>query len=101
MKPKSSWPYIGFIVIVVGLFLATLLSGNKPKLGLDLQGGVSVVSGPEDSFDRHAADTREAGAGLCHDVVVDLCVREAPAAVSGLVDIGARFSRAALDHDGG
>jgi L-aspartate oxidase len=58
------------------------------------QGGVSVVSSPEDSFDRHASDTREAGAGLCHDVVVDLCVREAPAAVSGLVEIGARFSRA-------
>ena len=46
MKPKSSWPYIGFIVIVVGLFVATIIAGNRPKLGLDLQGGVSVVLQP-------------------------------------------------------
>jgi L-aspartate oxidase len=58
------------------------------------QGGVSAVLSADDSFERHATDTRDAGAGLCHDVVVDLCVREAPAAVNGLVDIGARFSRA-------
>jgi L-aspartate oxidase len=57
------------------------------------QGGVSAVFSPEDSFARHAADTREAGAGLCHDVVVDLCVREAPDAIRWLMEIGAEFSR--------
>jgi L-aspartate oxidase len=57
------------------------------------QGGVSAVLASDDSFERHAADTREAGAGLCHDVVVELCVREAPEVVAGLVGIGARFSR--------
>lgn len=57
------------------------------------QGGVSAVLSPEDSFERHSADTREAGAGLCHDVVVDLCVREAPDAIDALVGIGAQFSR--------
>src|SRR5262245_43467784 len=35
-----------------------------------------------------------AGAGLCHDVVVDICVREGPAAVRWLMDQGAEFSRA-------
>src|SRR3954464_371597 len=58
------------------------------------QGGVAAVLSPEDSFERHADDTREAGAGLCHDVVVDLCVREAPDAIRWLMELGAEFSRA-------
>src|ERR1043165_2746051 len=57
------------------------------------QGGVAAVLSPEDSFDRHAADTREAGAGLCHDVVVELCVKEAPDSIRWLMDLGAEFSR--------
>jgi L-aspartate oxidase len=58
------------------------------------QGGVSAVLSAEDSFERHAADTHEAGAGLCHGVVVDLCVREAPEGIRWLMDLGAEFSRA-------
>jgi L-aspartate oxidase len=57
------------------------------------QGGVAAVLSPDDSFERHASDTQEAGAGLCHDVVVDLCVREAPEAIRWLMDLGADFSR--------
>jgi len=56
------------------------------------QGGVAAVLGPEDSFSKHADDTRVAGAGLCHDIVVDLCVREAPEAVRWLAGVGASFS---------
>jgi len=56
------------------------------------QGGVAAVLGPDDSFVKHADDTRVAGAGLCHDIVVDLCVREAPAAVRWLAGVGASFS---------
>ncbi|MGC4089540.1 MAG: FAD-dependent oxidoreductase, partial [Polyangiaceae bacterium] len=56
------------------------------------QGGVAAVLSPEDSFDKHAEDTNVAGAGLCHEVVVDLCVREAPAAIEWLTHVGARFS---------
>jgi L-aspartate oxidase len=56
------------------------------------QGGVAAVLSPDDSFEKHAADTRSAGAGLCHDVVVDLCVREAPDAIRWLSEVGARFS---------
>ncbi len=37
---------IGLVVISIGLFAATLISGNAPLLGLDLQGGVSVVYQP-------------------------------------------------------
>src|SRR5215207_5526668 len=57
------------------------------------QGGVAAVLSPEDSFEKHIEDTLVAGAGLCHDVVVDLCVREAPAAVGWLAEQGAKFSR--------
>ena len=56
------------------------------------QGGVAAVLSPDDSFDKHAEDTKVAGAGLCHEVVVDICVREAPAAIHWLTDLGARFS---------
>jgi preprotein translocase subunit SecD len=37
------------LVIAVVAFVATLISGNQPLLGLDLQGGVSVVYQPVDS----------------------------------------------------
>ncbi len=52
------------------------------------QGGIAAVLGPGDDFVRHALDTRRAGGGLCHDVVVDLCVREAPGVVRWLVEQG-------------
>ena len=57
------------------------------------QGGVAAVLAPDDSFEKHAEDTRMAGAGLCHDVVVDICVREAPESIAWLTDVGAQFSR--------
>ena len=55
------------------------------------QGGVAAVLSPEDSFERHVGDTLVAGAGLCHEVVVDLCVEEAPGAMRWLMDLGATF----------
>ena len=36
----------GFLFVVVALVIATLASGNAPILGLDLQGGISVVLEP-------------------------------------------------------
>src|SRR5690349_6768728 len=70
------------------------------------QGGVAAVLSSDDSFDKHAEDTLNAGAGLCHEIVVDLCVREAPAAVRWLMDLGAAFSRSSageldLGREGG
>jgi L-aspartate oxidase len=70
------------------------------------QGGVAAVLSSEDSFDKHADDTMTAGAGLCHEIVVDICVREAPGAVRWLMDVGAAFSRSAageldLGREGG
>src|SRR5262245_28055434 len=57
------------------------------------QGGVAAVLSPVDSFDKHVEDTRVAGAGLCHDKVVQLCVREGPEAIAWLRQIGTEFSR--------
>lgn len=57
------------------------------------QGGISSVQSPDDSFEKHIADTHAAGVGLCHDVVVGLCVHEAPAAIHWLLEVGVELSR--------
>ena len=56
------------------------------------QGGIAAVMAEHDSPSKHARDTHEAGAGLCHDIVVDLCVNEASDAIRWLINIGAEFS---------
>jgi len=58
------------------------------------QGGIASVLGQGDTFAAHVADTMAAGAGLCHDVVVELCVREGPGRIGMLRDIGVRFTSA-------
>jgi L-aspartate oxidase len=61
------------------------------------QGGIAGVVDPEDRFDNHVADTLAAGAGLCHEAVVDSVVREAPARIGELIAWGTRFD----ERDGG
>jgi L-aspartate oxidase len=53
----------------------------------------------DDSAEQHKQDTLAAGAGLCHEVVVDKCVTEGPERLRDLVARGARFDTAgdALD----
>jgi len=75
------------LVLVGGTFLAALASGNAPVLGLDLQGGVSVVLSPVGKYKPEALDvavdiirTRVDGLGVAepeisrqgNDIVVDL-----------------------------
>ena len=45
------------------------------------QGGVAAVLADDDSFDQHVADTLTVGDGLCDQRIVEICVREGPAAV--------------------
>lgn len=45
------------VTIIVATFVATLLSDNRPVLGLDLQGGVSIVLFPVKGSDTAALDT--------------------------------------------
>jgi L-aspartate oxidase len=58
------------------------------------QGGIASVLAQDDSFAAHISDTMTAGAGLCHDVAVELCVREGPARIAMLREVGVRFTGA-------
>ena len=57
------------------------------------QGGIAAVTRPEDSFASHMQDTLRAGAGLCDPAAVELLVREAPACVARLLELGMDFDR--------
>ena len=57
------------------------------------QGGIAVVLAKTDNFESHVRDTLVAGDGLCHERVVGEIVREGPARVRELIDLGLRFSR--------
>lgn len=57
------------------------------------QGGVAAVFSKDDSFALHVEDTKKAGAGLCHDNVVELLVSNGPERVRELIDWGVEFSR--------
>ncbi len=39
---RNFWYLIATVVLIVGTFLATVIGGNTPVLGLDLQGGIEV-----------------------------------------------------------
>jgi L-aspartate oxidase len=58
------------------------------------QGGVAAVWDPEkDNFDKHVADTLDAGAGLCKEDIVKIVVEEGPQRVQEIIDWGARFDK--------
>ncbi len=101
---ESSWD-----VVVVGSGAAGLMtclelpsdlrvlllskSSTPPSASRWAQGGIAAVTANDDSFDSHIADTLKAGAGLCDPEAVDLLVREAPACVARLVELGMDFDR--------
>lgn len=56
------------------------------------QGGVAVVSDfIKDSYERHIADTIQAGDGLCDPVVVESVVKDGPARIQEIIEWGAKF----------
>jgi len=57
------------------------------------QAGIAAAIGEGDSFEKHAADTIRAGAGLCDIAVVKGIVREAPARIEDLLRYGVPFDR--------
>jgi L-aspartate oxidase len=61
------------------------------------QGGLAAALEPDDSPERHAADTIAAGRGLCRTSAVRALVEEAPGAVRDLIARGVVFD---LDHEG-
>jgi len=69
------------------------------------QGGIAVVMDEDDTADAHKRDTLVAGAGLCHEVVVDICATEGPERLRELMARGASFDtedgHLALTREGG
>jgi L-aspartate oxidase len=79
-----------------------LAAGSTPWA----QGGIAAALGAGDSPEEHFTDTIVAGAGVCDEAAVRVLVREGPAAVRELAQIGARFDRAgdgslSLTREGG
>jgi len=69
------------------------------------QGGIAAVMDPSDTAGAHVSDTMTAGAGLCHEVVVQICATEGPDRIRELISRGARFDerdgQLALTREGG
>lgn len=57
------------------------------------QGGLAAALHPEDSAEKHAADTIAAGAGLVDPVFAHLIASEGPARVRDLIELGVPFDR--------
>jgi len=61
------------------------------------QGGIAAVLDDQDSFEAHARDTINAGAGLCREEVVHKVVERGPAMIDQLLKLGADFDPASPD----
>jgi preprotein translocase subunit SecD len=53
---RGYWSLIVIVVVALGSLLYTVVVDNKPLLGLDLQGGVSVVLQPKNDVDSETID---------------------------------------------
>ncbi len=98
-----------FDVLVIGSGLAGLYTalefGDRGRIGLVTkrgltsgstalaQGGIAAVTSPDDDVNLHAQDTMRAGAGLCHEDVVEAVVREGPRRVAELAQLGVEFTK--------
>ena len=100
---------------IAGLSTAIQLAELRPELRITVltkvnegesntayaQGGVAAVWDVEvDNYDKHVADTLDAGDGLCDLDVVRIVVEEGPERVREIIDWGARFDTEATDSDG-
>lgn len=57
------------------------------------QGGIAAVTSQTDDFELHVEDTLVAGDGLCNPEVVREIVREGPARIQELIDVGLEFTQ--------
>jgi L-aspartate oxidase len=62
------------------------------------QGGVASVTNPWDNFEKHIADTLDAGAGICDVKAVEKVVREAPNQIKELISWGVDFDKDETGH---
>lgn len=59
------------------------------------QSGIAAVFSPSDSFETHVKDTLDCGDGLSKRAIVEKIVKDGPARVQELVELGVKFSRTA------
>jgi len=57
------------------------------------QGGIAGVADATDSIESHIADTLQAGAGLCHEDVVQTVVSSGTRMINELIDLGTPFDK--------
>jgi len=63
------------------------------------QGGVAAVVDKSDSFDKHIADTLNAGDGLCDKRIVEIVVKEGPARIDEIIEYGTHFDKTHGKYD--
>jgi len=56
------------------------------------QGGIATVFGETDTFDLHIQDTLNSGDGLCNLDVVERVVKDGPARIRELIQLGVHFN---------
>lgn len=93
---------------IAGLTAALKIAHQRPDLKISVltktnenesntryaQGGVAAVWDFEtDSYDKHIADTLDAGDGLCDEKIVKMVVTEGPDRVQEIIEWGARFDK--------
>ncbi len=91
-----------------GLSTAIKIAEARPDLRIDVltkthegesntryaQGGVAAVwDKAVDSYEKHIADTLDAGDGLCREAIVEIVVEEGPERVREIIEWGARFDK--------
>ncbi len=57
------------------------------------QSGIATVTSPLDSFEAHVKDTLACGDGLTNKAVAEKVIKEGPARIQELVELGVEFSR--------
>ena len=85
-----------FTALKLSPFPSLVLAGSRPGTSGSsawAQGGIAAAVGANDSWQAHAADTIEAGAGICDPNIVELVTREAGERIEDLVRFGAPFDR--------
>jgi len=95
-----------------GLSTAIQLASERPDVNITVltktsegesntryaQGGVAAVWNEEvDSYEKHKADTLDAGDGLCDADIVEIVVQEGPERVREIIKWGARFDKNMAD----
>jgi L-aspartate oxidase len=99
---------------IAGLSLAIKVARKRPDVNIIVltktvenesntryaQGGVAAVwDFDKDNFEKHIADTLDAGDGLCDKNVVEIVVKEGPLRVREIIDWGTRFDKHEGEYD--